>query len=119
MRAWISYTNQWKNHPREEQASHWSDAKPMSLIKAIETVSPRVSTKKGSDVLEFDPRKVKGALPEPKGSTLSCRRIVFSRPVEEVRAVSKMLFDEANEKPGIVGEKCFEIQLAKATRIGV
>lgn len=118
MRVWTSYTNRWKNHPREDQASHWSDAKPMSLSKAIEAVSPRVTSKKGSGALEFDPRKVKGALPEPKGSTPSARRIVFSRPAEEVRAVSRMLFDDANEKPGIVGDKCFEIQFVKASRKG-
>lgn len=118
MRVWISYTNQWKNHPREDQASHWADARPMSLSKAIEAVAPRARVKRSSDVLEFDPRKVKGALPEPKGSTPSSRRIVFSRSVEEVRAVSSLLFDDANEKPGIVGDKCFEIQLVKANRKG-
>lgn len=116
MRVWISYTNQWKNHPREDQASHWEDARPMSLSKAIEAVALRARVRKGRDVLEFDPRKVKGALPEPKSSTPSSRRIVFSRSVEEVRAVSKMLFDDANEKPGIVGDKCFEIQLVKANQ---
>jgi hypothetical protein len=116
MRVWISYTNKWKNHPREDQVRHWEDARPMSLRKAIEAVAPRASVKKGDAVLEFDPRKVKGALPEPKGSTPSSRRIVFSRPVEEVRAVSKMLFDDANEKPSIVGDKCFEIQLVKANQ---
>jgi hypothetical protein len=116
MRVWISYTNRWKNHPREDQASHWSDAKPMSLSRAIEAVSPRAASKRGSDTLEFDPRKVKGALPEPKDSNPSARRIVFSRPAEEVRAVSMMLFDDASEKPGIVGDKCFEMQLVKATR---
>ncbi|QDH68953.1 ATP-binding protein [Marilutibacter alkalisoli] len=118
MRAWITYTNRWKNHPREDQASHWADARPMSLSKVIEAVAPRASMKKGSTVLEFDPRKVKGALPEPKGSTPSSRRIIFSRPVEEVRIVSRMLFDDANEKPGIVGDKCFEIQLVKAKKKG-
>lgn len=118
MRVWISYTNQWKNHPREDQATHWADARPMSLTRAIEAVAPRASVKKGTDVLEFDPRKVKGALPEPKGSTPSSRRVVFSRSVEELRAVSKMLFDDADEKPGIVGDKCFEIQLVKANKKG-
>ncbi|KYF96093.1 hypothetical protein BE20_43205 [Sorangium cellulosum] len=113
MRVWISYTNQWKNHPREDQSSHWADARPMSLSKAIEAVASRVTQKKTSDVLEFDPRKVH-VLPEPKGSTPSSRRIVFSRPLEEVRLVSKMLFDDATEKPGIVGDKCFEMQLVKA-----
>ena len=71
-----------------------------------------MTTKKGSGALEFDPRKVKGALPEPKSSTPSARRIVFSRSAEEVRAVSKMLFDD-KRKPGIVGDKCFEIQLVR------
>ncbi len=118
MRVWISYTNQWKNHPREDQASHWADARPMSLSKAIATIAPRASIKKSSGVLEFDPRKVKGALPQPKASTPSSRRIVFSRSVEEVRAVSRMLFDDPHEKPGVVGEKCFEIQLIKANKKG-
>jgi len=90
----------------------------MSMSKAIEAVALRATVKKGGYVLEFDPRKVKGALPEPKGSTPSARRIVFSRSVEEVRAVSKMLFDEPNEKPGIVGDRCFEIQLVKAHQKG-
>lgn len=119
MRVWISYTNKWKNHPREDQAIYWADARPMSLSKAIEAVAPRAKVKKGSDALEFDPRKVKGALPEPKGSTPSSRRIVFSRSAEELRAVSQLLFDDANEKPGIVGDKCFEIQLVKAMGKGV
>jgi len=119
LRVWISYTNKWKNHPREEQTSYWSDARPMSLSKAIDAVAPRAGAKKGGDVLEFDPRKVKGALPEPKGSTPSSRRVVFSRPIEEVRAVSKMLFDDSDEKPGIVGDKCFEIQLVKANKRGL
>lgn len=117
MRVWISYTNKWKNHPREDQAGHWSDARPMSLSKAIETVAARSSRKKASGVLEFDPRKAR-TLPEPKGSTPSSRRIIFSRPLEEVQTVSKMLFDDANQKPGIVGDKCFEMQLTKANKRG-
>ncbi len=116
MRVWISYTNQWKNHPREDQVSYWEDARPLSMSKAIEAVALRATVKTRGHVLEFDPRKVKGALPEPKGTTPSSRRIVFSRSVEEVRAVSKMLFDDPNEKPGIVGDKCFEIQLVKANQ---
>ena len=41
MRIWISYTNQWKNHPRSDQSSHWEDARPLSLSKAIEAVALR------------------------------------------------------------------------------
>lgn len=118
MQVWTSYTNKWKNHPREDQAAHWADARPMSLSKAIETVAARANRRRGTDALEFDPRKVHGALPEPAASTPSSRRIVFSRPLEELRLVSTMLFDAPNEKPGVVGDKCFELQLTKAKKRG-
>lgn len=117
MRIWISYTNQWKNHPRADQSSHWETTKPMSLSKAIEAVATRTFTKKVGDVIEFNPQKAK-VLPEPEDKKPSSRKIVFSRPVEEVRLVSKMLFDDPDEKPGIVGDKCFEMQLTKTKRQG-
>jgi hypothetical protein len=117
MRIWISYTNQWKNHPRADQSSYWDDARPMPLGKAIEVVASRKATKKTGDVIEFNPQKAK-VLPEPEDKKPSSRRIVFSRPAEEVRLVSKMLFDDADGKPGIVGDKCFEMQLTKAKKRG-
>jgi len=117
MRIWISYTNQWKNHPRADQSNYWEDAKPLSLGKTIAAVALRSDVKKSDSQLEFNPQKAK-VLPEPSGKTPSSRRIVFSRPVEEVRLVSKMLFDTDDEKAGIVGEKCFELTLAKAQKKG-
>lgn len=117
MRVWITYTNQWKNHPRVEQSDYWKDAKPLSLSMVIASVGARSTIKKGDSQFEFNPQKAK-VLPEPPGRTPSSRRIVFSRPIEEVRLVSKMLFDIDDEKPGIVGEKCFELTLAKAKKQG-
>lgn len=117
MRIWISYTNQWKSHPRADQSRHWESAKPMPLSRAIEAVAARKATKKVGGVIEFNPQKEK-VLPLPEDKKPSSRRIVFSRPAEEVRLVSKMLFDDSDEKPGIVGDKCFEMQLAKARKDG-
>lgn len=117
MRIWISYTNQWKNYPRADQSSYWENARSMSLNKAIETVALRAAAKKTDNFIEFNPQKAK-VLPEPPDKKPSSRRIVFSRPAEEVRFVSKMLFDNPEEKPGIVGEKCFEMQLTKAMKQG-
>jgi hypothetical protein len=57
-------------------------------------------------------------LPKPDEKKPSSRRIVFSRPAEEVRVVSKMLFDDPDVKPGTVGDECFNIQLGKANRVG-
>jgi len=117
MRIWISYTNQWKNHPRSDQSSHWEDARPLSLSKAIEAVASRKAARKTDGNVEFNPQKTR-VLPAPKDKTPSSRRIVFSRPHEEVRLVSKMLFDDFDEKPGIVGDKCFELALTKAKKWG-
>lgn len=114
MRVWISYTNDWKNHPRSDQSSHWKDASPLPLSKAIEAVVSRKTAKKSADVVEFNPKK-NNVLPKPEDKKPSARRIVFSRPAEEVRVVSKMLFDDPDEKPGVVGDECFKIQLTKAT----
>lgn len=113
MRIWISYTNDWKNHPRSDQTAHWKDAKPLSLSKAIEEVAQRNGAKKLDGTIEFNPRK-SNVLPRPKEKKPSARRIVFSRPIEEVRLVSKMLFDDPDEKPSVVGDECFNIQLLNA-----
>jgi hypothetical protein len=117
MRIWISYTNQWKNHPRSDQSSHWEDARPMPLSKVIEAVASRKTAKKTDGQVEYNPQKTK-VLPAPKDKTPSSRRIVFSRPLEEVRLVSKLLFDDFDEKPGIVGDRCFELQFTKAKKRG-
>jgi len=115
MRIWISYTNQWKNHPRADQSSHWKTAMPMPLSRAIEAVAMRKATKKVGGVIEFNPQKEK-VLPLPEDKKPSSRKVVFSRPAEEVRLVSKMLFDDPDERPGVVGDKCFEMQLTKAKK---
>jgi hypothetical protein len=112
MRIWISYTNQWKNHPRADQTNHWENARPLSLSAAIQAVSER-KAKRTDGHIEFNPQKM-GVLPGPEGKKPSARRIVFSRPLEEIRVVSKELFDTYDEKPGVVGDKCFGIVLAKA-----
>lgn len=122
MRIWISYTNDWKNHPRADQQSYWNDAQPLALSKAIERVASRKSAKststrdeagRVSEVVEFNPKK-NNVLPKPDDKKPSSKRVVFSRPVEEVRAVSKLLFDDPDVIPGAVGDECFRIQLELA-----
>jgi hypothetical protein len=120
MRVWIDYTNQWKNHSSSEQhqARHWDDARPMSLNEAIEAVAHRRATKKSDgEGVEFNPKKNK-VLPEPPSKTPSSRRVTFSKPVEEIRLVGKALLDDENAKPGDVGEKAFDLALAKAKKRG-
>ncbi|HOI55432.1 MAG TPA: ATP-binding protein [Phycisphaerae bacterium] len=118
MRVWIDYTNQWKNHASEEQEQtrQWDDARPMPLSKAIEAVAARAAAKKSeNEGVEFNPRKSK-VLPEPPAKKPSSKRVTFSKPAEEIRMVAKALLDDENAKPGIVGEKCFDLALAKVKK---
>jgi len=118
MRVWIDYTNQWKNQSSSEQlqARHWEDARPMPLKSAIEAVSLRKSAKKSeNDGVEFNPKKNK-VLPEPPSKIPSARRVTFSKAIEEIRIVGKALLDDENARPGDVGEKAFDLALAKAKK---
>ncbi len=110
MRVWISYTNAWKNHPRSDQTHYWQTARPLPLRKAVEIVSKRKDARRSDGSIEFNPQKRK-VIPLPPEKKPSSRRIVFSRPVEEIKLVSKALFDAYDETPGIVGDKCFEVVL--------
>ena len=115
MRLWVNYTNTWKNHPRADQTKYWKTAKALPIRKAIELVAQRPAAKKSSGVLEFNPVKQK-VMPEPPSKKPSSRRIVFSRPVEEIKVVSQALFEREDEEPGIVGDKCFEIVLKQSEK---
>lgn len=111
MRIWINYTNAWKNHPRSDQTKHWDSATPMALRNTIEMISIRENLVKVDGCIEYNPQKRK-VVPLPPTKTPSSRKIVFSRPIEEIRTVSKSLFDSYEEKPGIIGERCFELVYA-------
>ncbi len=117
MRIWVNYTNTWKNHPRSDQTVYWKDAKPLPLRKTIELVAKRDKATKPDNSIEFNPVKRK-ALPSPETRKPSSRRITFARPIEEVREISKYFFDQENEKPGIIGEKCFEEILKEVRKEG-
>lgn len=115
MRVWINYTNTWKNHPRSDQTKHWETAKSYSLKNTIEIVAKRGHAVKADGTIEFNPHRQK-VIPIPPTKKPSSRKIIFSRPVEEIRTVSKSLFDRYDEQPGIIGDKCFEIVLQEAQK---
>lgn len=117
MRIWISYTNNWKNHPRADQTKFWEKAKALPLRKAIELVAKREGVDSRNNAIEFNPQKQK-VIPVPMAKVPSSRRIVFSRPIEEIRMISKSFFDREDERAGIIGDKCFEIALSDIRRTG-
>lgn len=115
MRIWVNYTNDWKNHPRSDQSKHWESAKALSISETVSRISSHSLAKRSGTTLELNPLKQK-ILPVPASKTPTSRRIVYARPIEEIKLVSKMLFDRTDEKPGLVGEKCFEALLDQAQK---
>lgn len=115
LRVWIDHTNTWKNYPRSDQTKYWESSKPLSLAKAIEAVAKRDVTNKHDGAIEYNPTKKK-VLPVPDTKKPSSRKIVFSRPIEEIRVVSGILFDREDEAPSAVGEKCFQIVLERSQK---
>ncbi|MFH2122756.1 MAG: ATP-binding protein [Pseudomonadota bacterium] len=113
LRVWINHTNSWKNHPRADQSKHWENSKPLPLAKVVEIVTKRDVTNKNDGGIEYNPSKKK-VLPKPDLQKPSSRKIVYSRPMEEIRLISDFLFDRDDETPGVVGDKCFEIVLEDA-----
>ena len=110
LRVWVTYTNRWKTHPRTDLMTQWESARPLSLQEAVEVVSVRASARQADGSVEFNPKK-REAISWPATSDPSSRRVTFVRPAGEVRAVSYGLFGTDDEKPGVVGAKCFEMVL--------
>jgi hypothetical protein len=78
MRVWISYTNRGRTiRGRIRQAIGLT---PDRCLWSRRSKRLRFAPvlRKASDVLEFDPRKVKGALPEPEASTPVASHRVFA-----------------------------------------
>lgn len=113
IRIWITHTNTWKNHPRSDQTVHWRSAAPMSISEAAGKLATLPVTKKQDGGIEFNPQK-KNVLPIPEGKKPTSRRIVYARPIGEIKTLSRALFDRDDEKPGLIGDKCFELVLAQA-----
>jgi hypothetical protein len=113
LRVWINYTNKWKNHPQSDQLPFWKDAHLRALSQVVEQVASRPNVTKLRGAIEFNPQKQPGgSFPQPKGDRPSSRRIVFTRPNEDIKFISNALFESSDIKPSQVGEACFDTILS-------
>jgi hypothetical protein len=113
MQIFTDYTNKWKARP-EASKKQIEEGEPLSFAQ-LKTESLRLkftSTKTSYPVGE----QFKPGLPQPKRITPQVRRIVYFKPIAEVESVAEYLFDDPNEHPAVVGEKCFDIQLKEARK---
>ncbi len=112
IKIWIGYANDMRNFPGSDLRDKWNGAESMPLRLAVDSVATRRGAVLPDGSIEYNPLQ-EGVVPSPPEKTPCSERIVFSRPVNEVRDISNALFDSAEERPGIVGEACFEIMLEK------
>ena len=69
MRIWISYTNNWKNHPRSDQTQFWEDAKPLPPEKNRRIDCDARQGRQGRWADRIQPKKAKGHSCSPDQKT--------------------------------------------------
>ena len=100
--TFTSFTNKWKGKERETD-------KLIEQVERIEATSVALAAQHGIAARGQGggARKYIPSLPRPQ-TERTTRRIAFSRDIDEIHAVSKHLFGDANVAPGEVGSACFD-----------
>lgn len=105
MRIFIDYTNAWKG--REDEAkkhTHDCDSLRFDEVKARVSQLKFTATRSGLKGAQVMP-----SLPLPKKAESNKRRISFIKPVDEIKAVAKSIFEDSEADPSLVGERCFDL----------
>ena len=111
LKKFTSFTNAWKG--REEDTNEaFRASEPQLVTEAVDSLPEGA----WSQARKHGGKKFSPNLPKPK-PTSSRRRISFQRSVDEIRRVSRYLFDgDAEVAAKEVGEKCFDSSLAQAKK---
>ncbi|MCA3632243.1 MAG: ATP-binding protein [Methylobacterium sp.] len=110
LKTFTDFTNKWKG--MEEEASSFFEAAKKSDVK-MEIALARVS---GTSVRGMsDARKYIPALPTPVSKNPR-RRVSFVRDDDQIKTVSKFLFDDASQHPSLVGGESFDRMLGEAKK---
>jgi hypothetical protein len=113
MQIFTDYTNKWKGRP-EDSRKQIEAGEPLSFEEIkIESEQLTFTSTKASFPMG---KQFKPGLPQPKRLVPQMRRITYFKPVAEVECVAEYLFDDPDEHPAVVGEKCFDIQLKEARK---
>lgn len=106
LKIFTDFTNKWKG--REEETNSFFDSavskKPREIVSAFED-SKYSSVRKIEGAKKYTPQ-----LPVPEEKN-PLRRIVFTRPSEDITTLAIALFDNSKVKPTDVGQRCFDLKL--------
>lgn len=96
-----SFTNKWKG-VEEQTLESFKQTKRIGVKEFRNEIEPQMKKVRGMEARFFSPQ-----LPTPPVEN-PFKRISFVRPVEEVRFVAELLFDDPNHNPSDVGARCFD-----------
>jgi hypothetical protein len=110
LKRFTDFTNKWKTREQEtvEAFKGLQRVKPAELLRRVDRGAWTTIRKVPGGARQVLPDL---PMPEEKDPT---RRVVFTRLEEDVRTVSKFLFDRADVSPSAVGDRCFENTLQEA-----
>lgn len=112
MKLFTDYTNRWKGRA-EETKPQFDAGKTLSLgrLKSAAAALKLASTSRSiPGATQYRP-----TLPTPPITGPRKRRISFSKDADDVRLLASHLFDDPDQNPSQVGEKCFDMILEEAT----
>lgn len=122
LKLFTAHTNKWKQVTKEEKSALKTTRPrletPANLFERVKTIDDKAAksgkkvwTAVKSDQFEVERRYIPN-LPAPP-PVAQTKRISFSKPIEEVRAISEYFFDDPDVSPSAVGEACFQDVLDK------
>ena len=108
LKLFTNFTNQWKKNPQQRDQLN-DDAEKVAPGEILGLVRERMRrSRREAGVYTFVP-----SLPMPKPISQE-RWIRYKKPLNEVQALGQYLFDEAESPPSSIGERTFDLVLAKA-----
>jgi hypothetical protein len=108
-KQFTDYTNRWKGK-LDETKNQFADAEPLPAAQIPKAVTAGLKPKSNLPP-DVAAAVYKPTLPQPDKAESDKVKIVFTRPVTEVRAVAKSLLDDEEAKPAEVGDACFQAAL--------
>lgn len=109
-KLFTNYTNKWKDQI-EDSKEYIESEEALSISEIKEQKVAFTKTKGSLDGYQYIPK-----LPMPKGKELRSRKISYSKDLADIKTVSNYLFEDAEQEPSVVGEKCFDLMLKEAKR---
>lgn len=112
LKLFTNFTNQWKKSPEQREELH-DNAQKLTTTEVVAFMAQRLkASRREKNVSTFVP-----SLPSPKPTSTE-KWIRFKKPTTSVQALALRFFDDAEAPPASVGEKCFDLAMADASKGG-